>query len=262
MFVILSPCFQVEHTASLDAPCSVVSARQHTQDGNPVIEAVFLTVQPKSNEEESEGKGSTFITSLHWLTFQLKEGAEGWKVVRTRRLESRSSPDYVALEPHGGSIHIASEKTFRFIYDSEKPVEDPEAERPDIELKKYTWSQTQDDITLQFTIPEGVRKADIDFQLSHRKLRVGIKNGVTLLTGELYSGVDPDGCTWTLDVESRRLSVELCKREPDLWPNAVVGDTDGEMTMDPEQVCSKRFLLCNYNNNMQVFKVPVSRVAH
>ena len=216
-----------------------MSACQHTQDGHITIEAVFLSVEKKSSEEneaaDAETKGSPFVTNLHWLTFQ--EGSEGWTDIRAKRLESKSSPDYVALELDGSAIHIASEKTFQFVFDSENPVEDPmETETPETDIKKYTWGQTQDDVTIQFTIPDGVRKADIDFQLSFRKMSVGIKNGPSLLSGELYSGVDVDGCTWTLDAESRRLTVELCKQDSDLWPNVVVGDTNGEMTMDPEQV--------------------------
>ena len=52
--------------------------------------------------------------------FVAGEGSE-WSVKRTRRLTSASSPDYAALEASGQGIIVASDKPFKFVYDSESP---------------------------------------------------------------------------------------------------------------------------------------------
>ena len=45
-----------------------------------------------------------------------------WKITSTRELEGRAPPDYVAIEADNTAIRIASEKPFKLIYDSERPL--------------------------------------------------------------------------------------------------------------------------------------------
>ena len=47
---------------------------------------------------------------------------------RTRRLTSASSPDYAVLEASGQGIIVASDKPFRFVYDSESPPQTLQSE--------------------------------------------------------------------------------------------------------------------------------------
>lgn len=69
---------------------------------------------------------------------------------------------------------------------------------PDATVPAYTWNQTTEDISAQFTLPPGVGKADIVYRLTPETVELGVKNGETLLKGELHSHVEPDSCTWTL----------------------------------------------------------------
>ena len=63
----------------------------------------------------------SFIHSFAYL-FIISDGSS-WTVHRTRTLTGAASPDYVAVEEDGEAIIISSEKPFKFLYDSEKPVE-------------------------------------------------------------------------------------------------------------------------------------------
>ena len=63
----------------------------------------------------------------------------------------------------------------------------------------YTWLQTNDDITVQFTIPENVTKAQIYMDLTPDHVDFGIKNSTALLKGLLHGKVDVDASTWTID---------------------------------------------------------------
>ena len=67
------------------------------------------------------------VSSLCVLcVFVAGEGSE-WSVKRTRRLTSASSPDYAVLEANGQGIIVASDKPFKFVYDSESPPQTVES---------------------------------------------------------------------------------------------------------------------------------------
>jgi len=66
----------------------------------------------------------------------------------------------------------------------------------------YTWYQTADDISVQFTLPEGVGNKDVYLSFAHGGIDFGVKNKAELLKGQLCGEVDREGCTWT--VEDRR----------------------------------------------------------
>lgn len=51
-----------------------------------------------------------------------------WSLQRTRRLAGRSCPEYAVLTSSGRSIIVASQKPFKFTYDSVNPVKQPEPE--------------------------------------------------------------------------------------------------------------------------------------
>ena len=69
---------------------------------------------------------------------------------------------------------------------------------PDATVPAYTWNQTSDDISAQFTLPPGVGKADVTYRVTGGTVELGLKNGETLLKGDLHSRVETDACTWTL----------------------------------------------------------------
>ena len=65
-------------------------------------------------------------------------------------------------------------------------------------LPEYTWSQTSEDVTVQFTVPSGVTKADIHLSLTPDHIEFGIKNSKALLKGHMHGPVDVEGSTWTI----------------------------------------------------------------
>ncbi len=66
-------------------------------------------------------------------------------------------------------------------------------------MPKYTWLQTDEDLTLTFTLPSNTTKADISFHLTAETIEVGIKNGDMLLQGMLHGHVDVEGSAWIID---------------------------------------------------------------
>ena len=67
------------------------------------------------------------------------------------------------------------------------------------QLPAYTFTQTLEDITVQFTIPENKNKADVIYKLKHNHVSLEIKNSGVLLQGDLHAHVDAEASTWTLN---------------------------------------------------------------
>lgn len=66
----------------------------------------------------------------------------------------------------------------------------------------YTWYQTAEDLSVQFTLPEGIENKDVYLSIAHNHIDFGVKNKSELLKGTLCGEVDKDASTWT--VEGRR----------------------------------------------------------
>ena len=126
----------------------------------------------------------------------------------------------------------------------------------------YTWTQSGGEITVSFTLPANIGKADIVYKLTTETIDVGIKNGHTLLMGMLFDRVDVEGSAWVIENQRLvvamskihvlvnkchgknykyifsffRLDVHLAKETEATWPTLVPSDGRGELVMDPNQV--------------------------
>ncbi|XP_052232848.1 nudC domain-containing protein 1-like [Dreissena polymorpha] len=199
----------------------------------------ILSHVTEATAEQKDKYESQYLTMIEWATFTSVD-RKSWCLERTRQLLSRKPFHYVALGREGQSITIAGEADFVFTIDSEQPVvsdEEKEVEKPVIKPPDYTWYQTDEDVNVQFTVPEGVSNKDIYMTLTFNHVEFGVKNRAPeLLVGDLCGEVDVEGSTWTM--EGRRVDLYLIKKSSGPWPLVVKGDTRGEMVLNPEDVAS------------------------
>ncbi|XP_041376317.1 nudC domain-containing protein 1-like [Gigantopelta aegis] len=215
----------------------VVSAVQHRTDENHRIECLLVHIEER-DEEHKEKYSSPFLTVITWITL-LSVDKKVWTVERTRRLEGVKPFDYAVVEKDGSAVLILSEQKFTLVTDSVNPVQSAGEWEviakvfPD-DIPRYTWSQDSEDINIQFTVPAGVVKADIFLNLQADHIEFGVKNGLTLLKGQVHDRVDVEASTWT--IQGQRVELTLSKEVSGNWPEVVLGDTHGEMVLDTEQV--------------------------
>jgi len=62
----------------------------------------------------------------------------------------------------------------------------------------YSWLQEDTNIIISFELPVGTTKSDVEYHLTPDSLTVGLKDGGSLLSGDLYGRVDVDGSTWII----------------------------------------------------------------
>lgn len=93
----------------------------------------------------------------------------------------------------------------------------------------YSWTQTDEEI--EIVLPLGstearnalsskdVKAGGLKVKYNPRNVNVKFK-GVEILNLKLYANIDPDGCTWTLDIGSKETSLVIsCEKvDPMSWP--------------------------------------------
>ena len=63
----------------------------------------------------------------------------------------------------------------------------------------YQWSQTDSDVTVTLTLPESMKKEDVECEIKANEVVLGLTDGTTYLRGRLHAPIDPEASTWTLE---------------------------------------------------------------
>jgi len=116
------------------------------------------------------------------------------------------------------------------------------------EGRGHCWEETTKSIDVEVAIPTGASKSDIIVDIQVSKIRVELKNGISIIEGPLHGRVIPEESMWAMsdhDPKSRIkgtklvLSLEKTYESRDIW--ATVFDRDYIRANQPEESNS------NYN---------------
>jgi hypothetical protein len=89
----------------------------------------------------------------------------------------------------------------------------------------YTWTQNDDEVTIQVPVPEGTSAKSISVVFDVHTLSVGLKNAEPFFKGKLYRPVREDECTWSLEGKSV-IAIYLQKvnsKHEEWWPCVIEG---------------------------------------
>jgi hypothetical protein len=181
------------------------------------IHCILRWIQQTENE---------FETVLNWIVLQ--HGAEGWLKYSTRTLKGKGSCYYASLDPKCQGIVVSGKNSFKFIQDSLNPIQEVEPEKPAADeqstpsLDNFSWTQNDEDITINFKAIEGAETtADYHVKCESKRLEVTYKTE-TLVSSDLFQEIDADLTTWSL--QNDFLQVTLIKKDPALiWPLLIPG---------------------------------------
>ncbi|CAD7931472.1 unnamed protein product [Amoebophrya sp. A25] len=90
----------------------------------------------------------------------------------------------------------------------------------------YSWTQTLGTADMYVPVRPGVKSKDLAVVIKQDKLKIGYKNGETILDGSLYGSVKVDDCTWLLlDGKTIHISFEKVDQMK-WWATIVKGDEE------------------------------------
>ena len=67
------------------------------------------------------------------------------------------------------------------------------------DLSAYKWSQTSEFVSVVFSLPESTKKEDITCDLTQSTVRVELKDGTKLLSGNLEKDIDLEASKWIFE---------------------------------------------------------------
>lgn len=176
-----------------------------------------------------------FETIAHWTVLCLEGNV--WKLGNSKVIRSRGGFAYCALEHRSDALIVASDypvdfdskikvreeqlKKLRSQVEQEttevsnESKEDTEMMEKDIPRKTpYTWTQTDEDVTITFDEQSDATKADYYVQVTREQILIKFKGDV-MIEGKIFALIDPDTTTWTID--NRYLQVTLNKVSEGPW---------------------------------------------
>uniref|UniRef100_A0AAG5DW93 NudC domain-containing protein 1 n=1 Tax=Anopheles atroparvus TaxID=41427 RepID=A0AAG5DW93_ANOAO len=156
-----------------------------------------------------------------------------WTLHASRMLRGGGFPRYCSLDYRATGVLLASEKPFRFVFDSERPVEptvapkasEPAPEEPQAyEKYPFEWHQTMDEVTIKFAKHDGAY-----YQVATESAPDGLcvsANGTVVIDGKkLFAKIDGECTVWTMDRET--LEITLQKQTTGvMWPFIFPGGPD------------------------------------
>ncbi|XP_067637030.1 nudC domain-containing protein 1 [Eurosta solidaginis] len=184
---------------------------------------------------DTSSVGSNHFMHLYWAKWVQTDNE--WEFTIHDVLESKGSLHYCAFEPRAESLIICS--NHEYIFRSQKPAVDkgekettnkPHLHDENLEMKGFTWTQTDDDITIKFDVRDGKEKTDYNVKYASNKLTVKCCDDV-LLDSELFARIEPDLTTWT--IENNYLQITLIKQTTTLnWPSLIPDNVGPKETSD------------------------------
>lgn len=212
-------------------------------DGKLTLHCLLLSIKREENNDK-------LSSVLSWLTFS-KENDKNWGQIAMRELQSVGTIYYSQIERTCESIYLISDNAFKFILDSEHPIVESEE---DVTLKKklYIWKQTNEDVTVNFKLPQTFDKSLFDINLTRSSITIKYSNDVTL-SGEVRHFIDSELSTWAFNDNDNSLELNIQKSEHGVtWDEFIKGNNDGEYLVSEllaNEVHQKLAYLCSDKEN-------------
>lgn len=163
------------------------------------IQCLLLSVQQKKETDDAK-----FEVIIDWIVIKKNAESNNWESSVVRQLRGNAIPEYCSLEPKCNGILLSSDREFKFTFDAENPIveakkEDGDAAEVGVDenRQKFVWTQTEEDVIIQFGISRAASKHDFKVICDGTKLNVRHKIE-TLLEVELFGSIDNDLTTWSL----------------------------------------------------------------
>ncbi|KAG7981284.1 hypothetical protein I3843_05G225200 [Carya illinoinensis] len=95
-----------------------------------------------------------------------------------------------------------------------------------LDLEKYSWTQTLQEVTVNVPVPAGTKSRFIVCDIKKNHLKVGLKGQPPIIDGELYQPIKPDDCYWSIE-DQNAISILLTKHnQMEWWKSVVKGDPE------------------------------------
>jgi hypothetical protein len=142
----------------------------------------------------------------------------------------KKDTDTATTKPVSKGSNTTTETTVRYTDDGKQiPIGNGGS------TSRYVWTQTLEEVTVHFPLPNGIRAKDLNVKIDAHSLSVKRKDGdhasFPPLEGMFFARIRPDECTWTIESSSSEsqesmttLQLTLDKVQKTWWEIVLSGD--------------------------------------
>ncbi|KAI8047716.1 uncharacterized protein B0P05DRAFT_565367 [Gilbertella persicaria] len=218
-------------------PCVLLTARQVK------TKVLFVVYSKTKTNEFNIATLELAIPSSH--TKRLDDGSFVLQLNTLHIQKGTEVPVYCAITPSGKQCILGSEVKYNPVH----PVVDPDEPMEEVPKKPlYQWSQEGTDITVQFELPQNTPKSAISCKFLTDHLSLLVKDtAISFPYRKLWSAVQPDECTWTLEKDTLTLLITK-KDERTRWPHLFDQDDGVLETLSPTQLSEINHRLAKFTS--------------
>ena len=204
------------------------------------LSVLLMYIEDKSKIENLQVKSSgNFVHVVEWVTFKLDDTDQlSCQLSRVKRFAFLGEIETLELDQNG-ILYLGEQKPFQLLYDSEGMEVDETGEETPVEKPPpFYWMQGVEDMVVWVMLPDGITKKEIKVVLKPSHLVIKLRDQ-TIVDGKMWSIIDSDSMTWTIDAKKQRLEITMCKAHEGMIWQRFLADTnvdDGEEVRDPLMV--------------------------
>ncbi|XP_008780424.2 protein BOBBER 1-like [Phoenix dactylifera] len=95
-----------------------------------------------------------------------------------------------------------------------------------LDLDKYSWTQTLQEVTVNIPVPQGSKSRFVACEIKKNHLKVGLKGQPLIIDGDLYQSVKAEDCFWSIE-DGKSICILLTKQnQMEWWKCLVKGDPE------------------------------------
>ena len=232
------PLFTDSSICGVKRSFTVLSSLLWTEEKFANLSVLLMYIEDKSKVENLQVKSSgNFVHVVEWVTFKLDD-TDSCQLSRVKRFAFLGEIESLELDQNG-ILYLGEQKPFQLLYDSEgMEVDEINEENPDEKPPPFYWMQGVEDMVVWVMLPDGITKKEIKVVLKPSHLVIKLRDQ-TIVDGKMWSIIDSDSMTWTIDAKKQRLEITMCKaHEGMIWQRFLADSNvdDGEEVRDPVMV--------------------------
>ncbi|CAK9146567.1 unnamed protein product [Ilex paraguariensis] len=184
-------------------------------------------------------KSDSVVTDVNALLRTVKEKVEAQERKEKEKIEGNVKAErkvkVEAAPPVGVKVPKEEDARMTDAKDDEKKAHRAPNKGNGLDLEKYSWGQSLQEVTVNVLVPSGTKSRFVVCEIKKNHLKVGLKGQPPIIDGEFFKPVKPDDCYWSLE-DQKTISVLLTKQDQmEWWKCLVKGDPEVDtQKVEPE----------------------------
>ncbi|CAK9146566.1 unnamed protein product [Ilex paraguariensis] len=147
-------------------------------------------------------KSDSVVTDVNALLRTVKEKVEAQERKEKEKIEGNVKAErkvkVEAAPPVGVKVPKEEDARMTDAKDDEKKAHRAPNKGNGLDLEKYSWGQSLQEVTVNVLVPSGTKSRFVVCEIKKNHLKVGLKGQPPIIDGEFFKPVKPDDCYWSL----------------------------------------------------------------